>query len=141
MRKCLTVLLILSGFAAAQAQAASVKIAVEVNGASKTGTVYFDLTQNSNGDIEYAHLDRLRVRVGGQGYNIAARSNIDDHVCQLLGYEYADYRTIGNGGYEEADSNIVREDGRNMIVPINFDRREISKHFPIANMTCARSLR
>lgn len=139
MLKLLAALFIASSFSFAYA--ASVAITVEVNGVSKQGLVYFDVSSNSHSGMDYIHLERLRVRVGRQGYNVAARSDIDEHICELLGYSIVDYRIIGNGGYEDAEVNVVRDNGRNILVPISFDRREISKHFPIESMTCARPSR
>ncbi|MFA5583183.1 MAG: hypothetical protein WDA09_03130 [Bacteriovoracaceae bacterium] len=135
MFKMLTALML---FSSLSVYAANVRILVDVNGTLKEGRVYFDYSTNSYNGQEFIHLERLRIRVGNEGYNVAARSNIDDHICQLLGYSTTDYRIIGGGGYEEAKANIVRESGRNVIVPINYDRREVSKHFSLDMMTCVR---
>lgn len=134
MIKILSALLLLTTISA---HAASVRITVDIQGTPKEGLVYFDYSMNSHNGMDYIHLDKLRVRVGREGYNVAARSVIDDHICQLLGYSYADYRIIGAGAYESAEANIVRENGRNIIVPISRGR-DFSQHFSIDLMTCAR---
>lgn len=135
MFKMLTALMLFSTFSV---YAANVRILVDVNGTPKEGRVYFDYSTNAHDGKEFIHLERLRIRVGNEGYNVAARSNIDDHICQLLGYSTSDYRIIGAGGYEGAEANIVRVNGRNVIVPISYDHREVSKHFSLDMMTCVR---
>jgi len=125
-------------FSTISTYAASVRIQVDVNGAPKQGLFYFNYSTNSHNGMDYIHLEKMRVRVGREAYNVAARSDIDDYLCQLLGYSIADYRIIGSGGNEDASANIVRDNGRNIIVPISFDRRTVSQHFSLEMMTCAR---
>lgn len=117
---------------------ASTRIEVEINGSVKSGRLYYDHSSNSHGGKDYLHLERLRARVGRIGYNIGAQTDIDLHVCELLGYSEVDYRIIGFGGYEDAQANIVREKGKNVIRPYSYDRRSRSRDFPIESMTCAR---
>ena len=132
------VLLALMLFTTITTHAASVRVLVDVDGVIKEGLVYFDYSTNSHNGMDYLHLERLRIRVGRAGYNVAARSTIDEHICQLLGYSFTDYRIIGAGGYEDTSANIVREGNRNIIVPISYDRTSASQHFSLDMMTCAR---
>lgn len=125
-------------FTSISAHAASVRITVDYNGAPKEGLVYFNYETNSHSGYDYIHLDQLRVRVGREGFNVAARTDIDTHICQLLGYSASDYRVIGGGGYDDANANIMRVNGRNVIVPISFDRREVSQHFSLDSLSCVK---
>ncbi len=113
-------------FSSISVHAASVRITVDVNGTPKEGLVYFDYSTNSYNGMDYIHLDNLRVRVGRVGYNVSAKSDIDDHICQLLSYSYSDYRIIDGGGYEDASESIVRENGRNIIAPLGLSLNTIT---------------
>ena len=126
--KILSVLML---FSSISIHAASVRITVDINGTPKEGLVYFNYSTNSYNGMDYIHLDNLRVRVGREGFNVAAKSDIDTHICQLLGYSYSDYRIVGGGGYDNASANIARLNGRNVIAPLDLS---------LDMITCARPL-
>lgn len=101
------------------AQAASVRIAVDVGGKTVQGLVYFDHSSNSHDGTDYLHISKLRVRVGKHGYNISPDTNIDEHICSLLNHPYVNYRIQGGGGYLSADGYLVRVNGRNILREIS----------------------
>ncbi|HLW55912.1 MAG TPA: hypothetical protein VKY27_00920 [Bacteriovoracaceae bacterium] len=124
-------------FASFSAFAASTRIVVDVDGVAREGLVYFDYSMNSHSGNDYIHLEKIRVRVGRSGYNVSSVTDIDDHICQLLGYSSADYRIVGLGGYEDADSHIMRVNNRNVIVAKKAGSYS-SRDFSLDFMTCVR---